>query len=137
VSHTDKCRLFFDVSFLFFLVYMLATVLFFPGSILTLGAGFVFSMAFGLGGGVVLGTISVFLGASCGATIAFLLGRYLLQEQTSRLSKKYAFFEALNLALESNGLKIFILLRYVHTTFLIYLHSVKCSDLPQPWMDII
>ena len=92
---------------------MLATVLFIPGSILTLGAGFVFSMAFGLGGGVVLGTVSVFIGASLGAIIAFLLGRYLLQGQVKKLSNKYAIFEALNLALEHNGLKIFLLLRYV------------------------
>ena len=92
---------------------MFATVLFIPGSILTLGAGFVFSMAFGLGAGVVLGTISVFFGASFGAIIAFTLGRYLLKDQVSKLSRKYAIFEALNLALEANGLKIFLLLRYV------------------------
>jgi SNARE associated Golgi protein len=95
-------------------VYMCATVLFIPGSILTLGAGFVFSMAFGLGAGVVLGTVSVFIGASFGAIIAFVLGRYLLKDQVSKLSRKYAIFQALNLALEANGLKIFLLLRCVN-----------------------
>jgi uncharacterized membrane protein YdjX (TVP38/TMEM64 family) len=93
-------------------VYIVATLLFIPGSLLTLGAGFVFSMALhGLGVGVVVATLSVVIGASIGAILAFLLGRYLLLEQVRKLSKKYAIFEALNVALETNGLKIFILLR--------------------------
>jgi uncharacterized membrane protein YdjX (TVP38/TMEM64 family) len=92
-------------------VYWVATVFFIPGSILTLGAGFVFSMAFGLAPGVFLGTISVFLGASLGAMASFLLARYLLREQVSRLSSKYAIFQALDMALQENGLKIFVLLR--------------------------
>jgi uncharacterized membrane protein YdjX (TVP38/TMEM64 family) len=92
-------------------VYFVATVLFIPGSILTLGSGFVFSTAFGLGLGIVVGVISVFIGASLGAVSAFLLGRYLLRTQVKKLSNKYAIFEALDLALNENGLKIFILLR--------------------------
>lgn len=92
-------------------VYWAATVFFVPGSLLTLGAGFVFSNAFGLGAGVVLGIVSVFVGASLGAVSAFLLARYLLREQVGRLSKRYAVFEALDLALQDNGLKIFVLLR--------------------------
>ena len=79
-----------------------------------MGAGFVFSMALhGFGVGVLVGSLSVIIGASIGAILAFLLGRYLLLEQVHKLSKKYAIFEALNVALETNGLKIFILLRYV------------------------
>ena len=92
-------------------MYFVATVLFIPGSLLTLGSGFVFSTAFGLGLGIVVGVISVFIGASLGAVSAFLLGRYLLRTQVKKLSNKYAIFEALDLALNENGLKIFILLR--------------------------
>jgi uncharacterized membrane protein YdjX (TVP38/TMEM64 family) len=92
-------------------VYFVATVLFIPGSVLTLGSGFVFSTAFGLGLGILVGVISVFIGASLGAVSAFLLGRYLLRTQVKKLSNKYAIFEALDLALEENGLKIFLLLR--------------------------
>jgi uncharacterized membrane protein YdjX (TVP38/TMEM64 family) len=109
-------------------VYILATLLFIPGSILTLGAGFVFSMALhGLGVGVLVGTLSVVIGASIGAILAFLLGRYLLLEQVRKLSKKYAIFEALNVALQTNGLKIFILLRYVLCLFVrfYFLHKLK------------
>lgn len=97
--------------FIFMVVYLIATVLFIPGSILTLGAGFVFANAFGLGVGVLLGTISVFLGASAGATIAFLLGRYLFRESVQGLTKKYAIFEALDAALEEKGFRIMTLLR--------------------------
>ncbi|MFP4551403.1 MAG: TVP38/TMEM64 family protein, partial [Spirochaetales bacterium] len=49
-------------------VYIVATVLFIPGSILTLGAGFVY--------GVVFGSIYVSVASTLGATAAFLVGRY-------------------------------------------------------------
>lgn len=89
----------------------MATIFLIPGVILTLGSGFVFAMAFGLGAGVALGTLVVFLGASAGAIVSFLLGRYLLRQQMQKLTKKYAIFEALEAALEKNGLRIFLLLR--------------------------
>jgi len=97
----------------FVLVYIVATVAFIPGSVLTLGAGFVFSSALNsLGRGVALGTGAVFVGASVGAILAFLVGRYLFREAvTTRLSTKHPVFEALDAALETNGLKIMVLLR--------------------------
>ena len=77
-------------------LFIVCTVLFVPGSILTLGAGFVFANAFGLGVGLLIGTLSVFFGASAGAIIAFLLGRYLLRDWVQGLASKYAIFEALD-----------------------------------------
>jgi uncharacterized membrane protein YdjX (TVP38/TMEM64 family) len=53
--------------FAFMGVYFVATVAFVPGSILTLGSGFVFGGAVGLGPGIALATIAVFVGASLGA----------------------------------------------------------------------
>src|ERR1043165_6710665 len=50
-------------------LYVVATVLFIPGSVLTLGAGAVF--------GVALGSFCVSISATLGATAAFLVGRYL------------------------------------------------------------
>ncbi len=97
--------------FAFVGVYFIATVFFVPGTILTLGAGFVFSSAFGLGVGVVLGTLAVFLGASSGATVSFLLGRFLLRDWVSSLTGKFAVFEALDVSLAENGFKIMSLLR--------------------------
>lgn len=92
-------------------MYFLATILFLPGSILTLGAGFTFAASFGMGLGVLVGTLVVFIGAALGSIVAFLIARYLLRDQVRRLTKRYAIFEAIDSALEGNGLKIFILLR--------------------------
>ena len=82
-----------------------------PGSILTLGAGFVFAKAFGLALGVVLASLSVFLGASLGAMLSFLLGRYLLRDWVQGLATKYSIFEALEIALKEKGFRIMALLR--------------------------
>lgn len=102
----------FGGIFVFILVYFVATVLFVPGSILTLGAGFAFASAFGsLGVGVMLATVAVFFGASAGAIASFLLGRFILREWVSGFAKKYAIFEALDNAFEEKGFRIMTLLR--------------------------
>ncbi len=54
---------------IFILLYALATVIFFPGSVLTLIGGAVF--------GPVLGVLYNITGATIGATLAFLIARYL------------------------------------------------------------
>lgn len=92
-------------------VYFVATVLFIPGSILTLGSGFVFANAFGLGLGLVFSTVAVFIGASAGSIAAFLFGRYLFRNWVENISKRYQVFEAVDSALQNEGLKIMILLR--------------------------
>jgi uncharacterized membrane protein YdjX (TVP38/TMEM64 family) len=97
--------------FAFIVVYFLATILWVPGSLLTLGAGFVFGSAFGVGPGVLLGTLSVFIGASLGSMAAFLMARYFLRDAIGKLSKKYATFQALDAAFEKKGLRIMVLLR--------------------------
>jgi uncharacterized membrane protein YdjX (TVP38/TMEM64 family)/rhodanese-related sulfurtransferase len=57
---------------LFMLIYAIATVLFLPGSVLTLAGGALF--------GPVLGTFYNLTGATIGATLAFLVSRYLASE---------------------------------------------------------
>ncbi len=57
---------------LFMLVYALAAVLFLPGSVLTLAGGALF--------GPVLGTVYNLAGATLGATLAFLIARYLASD---------------------------------------------------------
>jgi len=57
---------------LFMLIYALAAVLFLPGSVLTLAGGALF--------GPVLGTIYNLTGATLGATVAFLIARYLASD---------------------------------------------------------
>jgi uncharacterized membrane protein YdjX (TVP38/TMEM64 family) len=99
--------------FSFVAVYFLATILWVPGSILTLGAGFVFSSALdSLGWGVLLGSVAVWFGATLGAIAAFLIGRYLFRDVVNeKLTKKYKVFEALDRAFVDQGLKITILCR--------------------------
>ena len=60
--------------------YAVCTVLFIPGSLLTLGAGYVFARAVGQGAGIALGVLVVWAGANVGAAAAFLLGRYVLRD---------------------------------------------------------
>ena len=67
-------------TFAFMGVYFVATVFFIPGSVLTLGGGFVFGKALSLGQGIALASSAVFIGASLGAIASFLLGRYLLRD---------------------------------------------------------
>ncbi|KAL3937442.1 MAG: hypothetical protein SGBAC_007453 [Bacillariaceae sp.] len=97
--------------FAFTIVFLVATVLLIPGAILTLGAGYVFANAFGIMKGVLLGSISTFLGAVAGSLVSFLLGRHLLKSWVSRMSAKYETFEALTAAMEEKGLRIMVLLR--------------------------
>ena len=62
------------------LAYIVATVLMVPGLILTLGAGYVFSNSYGAVWGTVVASVSVFIGATIGSILAFLLGRYCFRE---------------------------------------------------------
>jgi uncharacterized membrane protein YdjX (TVP38/TMEM64 family) len=84
-------------------LYILATVLFVPGSILTLGAGVVF--------GVALGSIYVFIGATIGATLAFLIGRYLARGWVAKRIAGHDKFSAIDAAIAREGLKIVLLTR--------------------------
>lgn len=87
----------------FILLYIVATILLVPGSILTLGAGLIF--------GVVWGSIYVLIGAIIGETAAFLLGRYITRDWISRKMENNQTFFALNQALNREGLKIILLTR--------------------------
>ena len=89
----------------------LSTVLFVPGSILTIGTGFAFGTAFGTFMGVILASIAVFFGAFIGSVASFLLGRYLFRDCVVQLAASYPIFQAVDRALQGNGLKIMILLR--------------------------
>lgn len=95
----------------FTLIIFVATVAFIPGAILTIGAGYVFERAWGLGPGVLVGSITVFVGASTGAIVSFLIGRYLLRGCVDRLAHRYSFFEALDAVMKTKGFRIMALLR--------------------------
>ncbi|MDJ0724225.1 MAG: TVP38/TMEM64 family protein [Prochloraceae cyanobacterium] len=87
----------------FILLYIVATVAFLPGSILTLGGGFVFD--------VVFGSIYVFIGATIGAICAFLIGRYLARGWIAQKIADNQKFSAVDRAVGEQGLKIVLLTR--------------------------
>lgn len=90
---------------IFIVVYILAAVFFVPGSVLTLGAGAVF--------GLVLGSVCVSIGATLGATAAFLVGRYLAREAIARKIEGNDKFAAIDRAVADEGWKIVFLTRLV------------------------
>jgi len=87
----------------FIAIYIVATIAFLPGSILTLGAGVVF--------GVVLGSVYVFIGATLGAIAAFLVGRYVARGWISQKIEGNQKFAAIDKAVAREGLKIVLLTR--------------------------
>ncbi|MEG4963846.1 MULTISPECIES: TVP38/TMEM64 family protein [unclassified Microcoleus] len=87
----------------FIVTYNLATVLFIPGSVLTLGGGVIF--------GLWWGSVYVFVAASLGATFAFLIGRYLSRDRMIKSMQAYPKFKALDRAVSKQGFKIVFLTR--------------------------
>ncbi len=63
---------------IFILIYIVATVLFLPGAIFTLAGGIIF--------GPVLGVLYNLAGATIGATLSFLIARYLASDYVSERS---------------------------------------------------
>lgn len=82
----------------FIVIYILATVLFVPGSLLTLGAGVLF--------GVIWGSIFVSIAATLGATAAFLVGRYLVRGWVAKQLEGKDNFQAIDRAVAREGWKI-------------------------------
>lgn len=90
-------------ALIFALLYVIATVFFIPGSVLTLGAGFVF--------GVVGGTVIVSIASTIGAFAAFMLGRYVARGWVSQKVSGNRQFGAIDEAVGREGWKIVLLTR--------------------------
>lgn len=87
----------------FILIYNLATVLFIPGAILTLGGGVIF--------GLVFGSLYVFIASTLGATSAFLIGRYWSRSWVLEQLEAHPKFKAIDKAVTREGFKIVFLTR--------------------------
>jgi uncharacterized membrane protein YdjX (TVP38/TMEM64 family) len=87
----------------FVLGYAIAVVAFVPASLLTLGAGAIFGIAHGV--------IYVFVAATVGSCLAFLVSRYLARSAVERKLEGKPKFSAIDRAVEAEGLKIVFLLR--------------------------
>jgi uncharacterized membrane protein YdjX (TVP38/TMEM64 family) len=88
---------------LFVLVYAAATVLFVPGSILTIAGGALF--------GPVWGTLWNLSGATLGATLAFLIARYVASDWVSRTTGEH--LTRLMRGVEEEGWRFVALVRLV------------------------
>ncbi len=89
--------------FVFGAGYVVATVAFVPGSLLTLAAGAIF--------GLVEGTAIVFVSATLGATAAFLISRYVARSAVERRLPGNQRFAAIDRAIGGQGRWIVFLLR--------------------------
>ncbi|MGB3512558.1 MAG: TVP38/TMEM64 family protein [Microcoleaceae cyanobacterium] len=87
----------------FVIIYNVATLLFIPGSVLTLGGGVIF--------GVIWGSIYVFIASTLGATIAFMVGRYISRDWICKQFERHPKFKAIDRAVVTQGLKIVFLTR--------------------------
>ncbi len=90
-------------ALLYFLVYVAGTVLFVPGTALTLGSGLLF--------GVLWGTILVSLASVSGATLAFMIARSFGREWTLKRIEGYPKFKIIDRAIGENGFKLVLLMR--------------------------
>lgn len=87
----------------FIAVYAAATVLFLPGWIFTVAAGLIY--------GIFGGTAVALSGATIGASLAFLCGRYLVRQKVEAAIKGNRKFAAIDKAIGEQGWKIVGLLR--------------------------
>jgi uncharacterized membrane protein YdjX (TVP38/TMEM64 family) len=83
--------------------YILAALLFVPGSALTLAAGALFGLAWG--------TLTVSLAATTAAALAFLISRYLARDKIARQAASSPRFSAIDRAIGQGGWRIIALLR--------------------------
>ncbi|GJG86909.1 hypothetical protein tb265_20900 [Gemmatimonadetes bacterium T265] len=106
--------------------YVIATVAGVPGSLLTLAAGAIF--------GLWAGTLWVFVGATLGASAAFLVGRYLARGLVERRIAGNPRFAAIDRAIATDGRRIVFLLRlspavpFTLLNYLLGLTRVRFAD---------
>jgi uncharacterized membrane protein YdjX (TVP38/TMEM64 family) len=89
--------------FIFIGVYAVATVLLAPGAILTIGAGFAF--------GLWKGFLAVSAGATLGASLAFLVARFIARDKVEAVAKGNEKFRNIDNAIGKQGAKLVFLLR--------------------------
>jgi uncharacterized membrane protein YdjX (TVP38/TMEM64 family) len=90
-------------TLIFIIVYAVATVLLAPGSILTIGAGFAF--------GLWKGFVAVSAGATLGASLAFLVARFVAREKIEAIAQRNEKFQRIDNAIGEQGATLVFLLR--------------------------
>src|SRR5260370_41068878 len=128
---------------IFICAYIIACVLLVPASVLTLGAGAIF--------GVIHGSIYVSIGATLGASAAFLVGRYFARAWIAKRMGANPTFAAIDRALAAEGWKIvaltrlspvfpFVLMNYAfgvtRVSFRHYFFASGIGTMPASVMDV-
>ena len=88
---------------IFVLAYVIATIFMIPGSVLTLIAGAIFGLWFGV--------FYVVIGSNLGALAAYLLAKTKLREKFIKMTEGNPKFAALDKAIGENGFKMVLLTR--------------------------
>ena len=98
----------------FIIIFIVAVMLFVPASVFTLGAGFVFGMAWG--------SVYVLVAAAIAANLTFLIARHFARDWVTRRLGAQPRFKALDEAVAREGWKIVALVRLAP----IFPFSVSC-----------
>jgi len=121
---------------IFIAIYVVATVAFIPGSVLTLGGGAVFGAAWG--------SVYVSIASTLGATAAFLVGRYLARDAIAKKIEGKERFAAIDKAVAKEGWKIVGLTRlspvfpFTLLNYAFGLTQVKLSHyVPASWIGMM
>jgi uncharacterized membrane protein YdjX (TVP38/TMEM64 family) len=107
-SHALACVLWFQRqgragTLLYGALDVVATVLLFPGTPLTLGAGFLY--------GTAIGSVVISVASTAAATTGFLLARYISGDWLIRRLERYASLRAMDQTIADHGLKMVLLMR--------------------------
>jgi uncharacterized membrane protein YdjX (TVP38/TMEM64 family) len=106
--------------------YSLAPVIFAPAFLLTIAAGAIF--------GFVKGVIYVMIGATIGATLAFLTGRYVARQFVEQLLRREPRLQIIDRAVERHGFRLVAMLRmspavpFVLLNYALGLSRIKLVD---------
>ncbi|KAI8359767.1 snare associated Golgi protein-domain-containing protein [Mortierella sp. GBAus27b] len=109
---------------LFILSYTVACTLFLPGSLFTVGAGFLFKP-------FPLALLVVLLGDVVASVWAFIFGRYVFHDWVKNTMSKHPKFSALDEVIKDDGWKIVVMLRLTPIPFnlITYFFSITSIDL--------
>jgi len=90
---------------LFIVLYIIATIAFIPGLLVTMMSGLAF--------GPWWGTLIVSIGSTIGATLAFIIARYVARESIEGFLSKQAWFGKFKNSIEENGFNFVLFVRLV------------------------
>ena len=118
--------------FVVIIIYIIATILFIPGSILTIGTGYAFHQALqhitsnAIILAVLCSSVAVVIGATFGSIICFLLGRYLFRDYVQQMANHYETFRAID---QGTSQKNRISLIFLEFFLIIIIHKLEIEAL--------